>query len=295
MDQEIRRVGEGPVHYRRAGGGGRALVLLHGLASNGSRWSELVRTSGLAEHWTVLVPDCRGQGLSLFRGRMRSEDWLDDMAAMLDQEGFDDCVIGGHCLGANVAARFAHRWPQRARGLILVEPILVETLTSGLGMLARLRGLLGPLVAIVLAANAIGLRRRSLLPLNLEELDRMTRRKMAEGAGRRALTRRYGSPLHDLRHVPVSSYLQGLIETLRPMPPWGEIPTPTLVLLSSASRFGDLGRMRGALGALPDHVTLVLEAEHWIHAEQPEALRVHVENWLTAHELRGHGDRRGQG
>jgi pimeloyl-ACP methyl ester carboxylesterase len=57
MDQEIRRVGEGPVHYRRVGGGVRALVLLHGLASNGTRWSELVRTSGLAEHWTILFPD----------------------------------------------------------------------------------------------------------------------------------------------------------------------------------------------------------------------------------------------
>jgi pimeloyl-ACP methyl ester carboxylesterase len=289
MDQEIRQVGGGPVHYRRAGGGRRALVLLHGLASNGTRWSELVRTSGLAEHWTILVPDCRGQGLSTFRGRILSEDWLDDIAAMLDQEGFDDCVIGGHCLGANVAARFAHRWPQRAGGLILVEPILIETLTGGLGMLARLRALLGPLAAIVFAGNAIGLRRRSLPPLDLEELDRAIRRKMAEGEGRRALTRRYGSPLHDLRHVPVSSYLQGLIETLRPMPPWHEIRTPTLVLLSSASRFGDLGRMRSALAALPDHLTLVLEAEHWIHAEEPEALRAHIENWLTERDDRlGH-------
>jgi len=281
MEQEIRRVGEGPVHYRRMGGPGPALVLLHGLASNGTRWNELVRTSELREHWTVLVPDLRGQALSLYRGRTRSEDWLADLAAMLDQEGFEDCVIGGHCLGANVAARFARRWPQRVRGLILVEPMLVEALTGTLGLLSRLRGLLRTLLAVTLAANAVGLARRDLPVLDLEELDRETRRKMVDGAGRKALTRRYGSPLHDLRYVPVSSYVQGLLETLRPMPPWRDIDAPSLALLASGSRFGELGYLRRTLAELPRHVIVVLEAEHWIHAEQPEALRAHIENWLA--------------
>jgi len=285
MEQEIRRVGEGPVRYRCMGGPGPALVLLHGLASNATRWNELVRTSELREHWTVLVPDLRGQALSLYRGRMRSEDWLVDLAAMLDQEGFEDCVIGGHCLGANVAARFARRWPQRVRGLILVEPMLVEALTGTLGLLSRLRGLLRPLLAVALAANAVGLARRGLPVLDLEELDRETRRKMVDGEGMKALTRRYGLPLHDLRYVPVSSYLQGLLETLRPMPPWGDIDVPTLVLLSSGSRFGELGYLRRTLAELPHHVIVVLEAEHWIHAEQPEALRAHIENWLAGDPL----------
>ena len=275
-------MGEGPVRYRRMGGSGPALVLLHGLASNGTRWNELVRTSDeLRERWTVLVPDLRGQALSLYRGRMRSEDWVVDLAAMLDQEGFDDRVIGGHCLGANVAARFARRWPQRVRGLILVEPMLVEALTGTLGLLSRLRSLLRPLLALTLAANAIGLARHRLPVLDLEELDRETRRRMVNGAGMKALTRRYGSPLHDLRYVPVSSYLQGLLETLRPMPPWREIGAPTLVLLAAGGRFGNPGRLRRILAELPHHVIVVLEAEHWIHAEQPEALRAHIETWLA--------------
>jgi len=275
-------VGEGPVRYRRMGGSGPALVLLHGLASNGTRWNELVRTSDeLRERWTVLVPDLRGQALSLYRGRMRSEDWVVDLAAMLDQEGFEDCVIGGHCLGANVAARFARRWPQRVRGLILVEPMLVEALTGTLGLLSRLRSLLRPLLALTLAANAIGLARHRLPVLDLEELDRETRRRMVNGAGMKALTRRYGSPLHDLRYVPVSSYLQGLLETLRPMPPWREIDAPTLVLLAAGGRFGDPGRLRRILAELPEHAIVMLEAEHWIHAEQPEALQAHIENWLA--------------
>lgn len=275
-------MGEGPVRYRRMGGSGPALVLLHGLASNGTRWNELVRTSDeLRERWTVLVPDLRGQALSLYRGRMRSEDWVVDLAAMLDQEGFEDCVIGGHCLGANVAARFARRWPQRVRGLILVEPMLVEALTGTLGLLSRLRSLLRPLLALTLAANAIGLARHRLPVLDLEELDRETRRRMVNGAGMKALTRRYGSPLHDLRYVPVSSYLQGLLETLRPMPPWREIDAPTLVLLAAGGRFGDPGRLRRILAELPEHAIVMLEAEHWIHAEQPEALQAHIENWLA--------------
>lgn len=276
-------MGEGPVHYRRSGAGARALVLLHGLASNGTRWSELVRTSDVNQNWTVLVPDLRGVGLSLCRERTRSADWLDDLAAMLDQEGFADCVIAGHCLGANLAVRFAHRWADRVRGLILVEPLVVEALTGTFALLARLRGLLPPLVELVLAANRLGMRRRHLPPLDLEQLDQQTRRRMAEGGGLTALTHRYGSPFHDLRHVPVSSYLQGLIETLRPMPPWNAVDRPTLVLLSFGGRFGDLARLRAILASMPDHVIIVLETEHWIHAEQPAALRAHIETWLAAH------------
>ncbi|WP_237251761.1 alpha/beta fold hydrolase [Thioalkalivibrio nitratireducens] len=280
----MRRLGAGPVHFRRVGRADRALVLLHGLASNGSRWNELIRNSSLAKRWTVLVPDLRGQGSSVVREPIRSEDWVADLAAMLDQEGFADCVIGGHCLGANVAARFALRFPERVRGLILIEPMVAETLSGALAMLARARGLLGPLTAAVLAANRLGLRRRSLPTLNLEQLDRETRRKMAEGRDRQALTRRYGSPLHDLRYVPVASYLQSLRETVRPMPPWNGLRASTLVLLSSGSRFGDCGRTQSLLRAIPSHSIAVVEAEHWIHAEEPQALRLHIEHWLGSLE-----------
>jgi len=290
MEQETRRLGEGPVHYRRSGAGRCALVLLHGLASNGTRWSELVRTSSLNEHWTVLVPDLRGYGLSVSRERLRSEDWLDDLAAMLDQEGFADCVIGGHCLGANLAARFAQRWPERVRGLVLVEPVVVEAMTGPLASLVRLRGLLEPLGRLVLGINAIGLWRRRLPLLDLEKLDRRTRRRMAEGGGLGVLTRRYGSPLYDLRYVPLSSYLQGLAETLRPMPAWSGIDRPSLVLLSFGSRFGELSRLRRILGALPDHVIIVLESEHWIHAEQPTPLRENIETWLAGREAESSAD-----
>ncbi len=290
MEQEIRRLGEGPVHYRRSGVGGRALVLLHGLASNGTRWSELVRTSCLNEHWTVLVPDLRGYGLSVSRERLRSEDWLGDLAAMLDQEGLADCVIGGHCLGANLAARFAQRWPGRVRGLILVEPVVVEAMTGPLASLVRLRGLLEPLGRLTLGLNAIGLWRRRLPLLDLEKLDRRTRRHMAAGGGLGVLTRRYGSPLYDLRYVPLSSYLQGLAETLRPMPAWNGIDRASLVLLSFGSRFGDLSRLRRILAALPDHVVIVLESEHWIHAEQPTPLRENIETWLAGHAAESPAD-----
>lgn len=281
MEPEIHRLGRGPLHYRRSGAGDRALVLLHGLASNGTRWSELVRTSGLTQDWTILVPDLRGFGLSVSREHLHSEDWLADIAGMLDQEGFDECVIGGHCLGANLAARFAQRSPQRVRGVILVEPIVVEAMTGSLARLVRLRRLLEPLGRLALGMNAIGLRRRRLPQLDLEALDRRTRRRMAEGGGLGVLTRRYGSPLHDLRYVPVSSYLQGLAETLRPMPPWSGIEQPSLVLLSFGSRFGDLRQLRRILATLPDHVVIVLESEHWMHAEQPTALRENIETWLA--------------
>jgi esterase len=47
-----------------------ALVLLHGAVSNHTRWSKFCGTTALREHWALLRPDLRGQGASLYRGRI---------------------------------------------------------------------------------------------------------------------------------------------------------------------------------------------------------------------------------
>jgi pimeloyl-ACP methyl ester carboxylesterase len=45
----------------------RTLVLIHGLASNHTRWSEFVNTTRLRESWDLLRPDLRGFGGSVAR------------------------------------------------------------------------------------------------------------------------------------------------------------------------------------------------------------------------------------
>ena len=152
-----------------------ALVLLHGAASNHTRWSEFCRTTALRGHWALLRPDLRGQGASLYRGRIGMGEWCADLAALLDAERLSRAVIAGHCLGANLALRFAARFPARTAGLVLIEPMLPEALAGTMRWIRRLRPALLGLVALTRSFNALGLRRRRLEPLDLEELDRETR------------------------------------------------------------------------------------------------------------------------
>ena len=149
----------------------QVLVLLHGVASNMTRWSEFVARTTLRDSWDLLRIDLRGHGLSLHRGRIGMAEWCADLAAILDAEGYQRAVAAGHCLGANIAIEFAARYPEKASGLVLIEPMLREALSGHMRQIARLRPLFGPAVWLIRALNTLGIRRRRLAPLNLEELE----------------------------------------------------------------------------------------------------------------------------
>jgi|GEM_PF-7103120 len=106
------------------------IVLLHGAASNSTRWWHFVKHSRLTADRLLLRPDLRGHGESLWRGPARIEDWSQDIAGMLQHEQQARAFVVGHCLGANIALGFASRFPDRCAGLVLIEPIVRETVTG---------------------------------------------------------------------------------------------------------------------------------------------------------------------
>jgi pimeloyl-ACP methyl ester carboxylesterase len=258
----------------------RALVLLHGAASNHTRWSELCRTTGLREHWALLRPDLRGQGASLYRGRIGMDEWCTDLAALLDAERLSGAVIAGHCLGANLALRFAARFPARTAGLVLIEPMLPEALTGVLRSIRRWRPALFALVAIIRGFNALGLRRRRLEPLDLEQLDRETRAAFAKGPEGEARLAKHASPLLDLRSTATGAYLQALLAVTEELPAPDALAVRVLALLSERSTFTDPAATKAFLERLPDCEIVTVPARHWIPTEQPQAMRAAIEDWL---------------
>ena len=100
-----------------------ALLLLNGLTSNHTRWSEFAAGTALRDDWALLCTDLRGQGASVFRGTIGMSQWCADLAALLDAESFPKAVLVGHCLGANLTLAFATRHPERTAGLVLIEPM----------------------------------------------------------------------------------------------------------------------------------------------------------------------------
>ncbi len=279
----LRRPDGAAIGYRlwQPGAPRRVLVLLHGVGSNMTRWTEFVGRTALRDSWDLLRLDLRGHGLSLHRGPIGMAEWCADLAAVLAAEGYPRAVIAGHCLGAGIATEFAVRHPGRAAGLILIEPVFRQALTGGMRRLARFRPLCIVLARLVLALNALGVHRRKLAPLDLEALDRETRALMAEAGSTEALAR-YASPLADLRTTATAVYLQDLIALTGTTPEMKAIRAPALALVTPGGGFTDPAVTLRLVERLADCRVLSLQARHWIPTEQPEAMREAIEGWCLA-------------
>jgi pimeloyl-ACP methyl ester carboxylesterase len=257
-----------------------ALILLHGVASNHTRWSEFARDTALRDRWALLRPDLRGQGASIFRGRIGMADWCSDLVALLDAEAFPKAILVGHCLGANLALAFAARHPERTAGLVLVEPMPPEAFTGAMRRMQRMQALLKLVVPIVRVVNALGVHRRALAPLDLEQLDQETRAALARGPQGEAQLAKYASPLVDLRTTPTGAYLQALLAVAVALPALERIAAPVLALLSEHSDFTEPAITRSVLARIPDCEIAQLPARHWIPTEQPDAMRAAIETWV---------------
>lgn len=259
--------------YRRwPGPAERTLVMLHGLASNGTRWREFAELAKSRCDWQILSPDLRGHGQSTYRGHLTRGHWAADVLTMLDQCGCQRAVIGGHCLGANLALHMALAHPERVAGLVLVEPMLPTALLGVLRTIRPLRWTLPALALPLRAVNALGLYRRRLPVLDLSELDRQTRAAVAEQGDARAMLKRYARPSKDMAYLPVATYLQALFQVLRDVGPLERAEAPTLALLSGGALLADPDKTRRLLTAMPAVRIEQVDALHWIPTEHPEAM-----------------------
>ena len=251
------------------------LVLIHGVASNLTRWSEFVATTPLSRDWNLLRVDLRGHGESLDRGRIGIDVWCRDIAAVLAAEGIARAVIAGHCLGANVALWLASREPRIVAGLVLVEPMFRAALHGSLARLSHLRAALVPVVLVLRALGALGIYRRRLEPLDLGALDRAARASMQ--ASGEFPVERYASMREDLKSFPLGVFLQDLLAVTAPTPELSTLRVPTLALVSSGGTLSDPDISERYLARLPDCRTERVSAKHWIPTEQPEAMRRAIE------------------
>ena len=111
------------IHYYRTGRGQEgkpSLVLLHGFSDNGLCWLPVARD--LQEEWDVILPDAHGHGLSARLQPGERLDMVADAAGLIQALKLDRPVVGGHSMGANIAAQVDARYSGLARALILEDP-----------------------------------------------------------------------------------------------------------------------------------------------------------------------------
>lgn len=287
----VRRLGVDVVYrVRRARGAPRAapVVCLHGLASNMSRWAEFSRETTLAARHDLIRIDLRGHGESMTRQPFDLRVWSDDLALLLDHEHAERAYLVGHSLGATLALTFALRCPDRVAGLVLIDPVFREAVASDQARYVRHAPLIAWTARLVRALTRIGLYRRTLAPLDLEQLDRQARRALADPGQLDAFVRRYSSAREDLRHIPHANYLQDLVELFRPLPALRPVRAPVLALRSTISGFQDEAAVRRRLGELSDCQVEPIHCHHWPLTERPAEVRHLIEGWIAA---RGRGYR----
>jgi pimeloyl-ACP methyl ester carboxylesterase len=266
----------------RRGGSKAPVLLLHGLASNLTRWSEFVERTTLAEERDVVRVDLRGHGDSPTRGRIGLERWSDDLLALLDAEGASRAVLVGHSLGAQVALACAARAPNRVAALVLIDPVFRSALRGRWKWLARAAPLFAAAAAVVRGLNALGLRRRRIPPLDLRALDELARASLGSPDAEAEFIRRYSSTRADLRTFRSAHYLQELVEMFRPVAAPESIAAPALVLLSTGATFADLGTMQAIAARFPRGEVQTIACHHWPLTERPDQVRSAIEAWCAA-------------
>ena len=104
-------------------GSGPAVVFVHGVASSRAVWEESV--AALGEGVRTVVYDRRAYGDSgapePYTGTTVGEQ-ADDLASLLRTLDAAPAVLVGHALGAMIALDVVLRFPDLARGAVLIEP-----------------------------------------------------------------------------------------------------------------------------------------------------------------------------
>lgn len=259
------------------------LVLLHGVASNGSRWEEFVEMSPLRENWAVLRVDLRGHGGNESTTRATLERMADDVMALIkDTESVvkQPILLVGHSLGAQIAIHVAIRYSETIDGLVLLDPLVTSALTP----VAKEKSVWVPFFRLTEAVfrplNKLGIARR-LPKYSLRQDDERAREMLQKGGEAfNEFIRDFSSPWNDIAHVHLAVYARDLLEVSRPTPDLTVFKAPVLVLASSAGLFTDSKRMKDWTVKLFDGEMATINCAHWPLTECPLDVSRNIGEWI---------------
>jgi pimeloyl-ACP methyl ester carboxylesterase len=223
----------------------------------------------------------RGNGDSMYRGRLDLEVWSEDLIEILEAECYPRALVVGHSLGAQIALHLAGRHLERTSGLVLIDPVFPSALRRKEQRLIRLRPLFVATAGVIRLLNSIGLRRKSIPNRDLRALDQETRRALLAPGKMNEIAERYRSPRLILEFMPTANYLQQLIATVAPLPELEAIAVPVLILLSVGTSLANPRITHDSISRFPDAQVVPIEADHWPLTEKPVETREAIEEWVS--------------
>ncbi len=255
----------------------RNLIFLHGLASNATRWRELMRTTELKHDTNLLAMNLRGHGHSLCFRKFTRQHWCDDIHA-LTKHLKGPSILVGHSMGAQIALDYASQHQSNLAGMVLIDPVFPQALSGLLAKVAHLRWIVFVTANVVRFFHRLGLHKQTYPYRDLEQLDIDTR-ALLDANPEKSIADLYMNPFADLKYIPLANYLQDLFEVTRKLPALSLISAPVLVLLSSGASTSHVDKNKIILNQLPDLEVKTIHADHWLLTEKPDEARLVIENW----------------
>jgi len=257
------------------------LILIHGVASNLTRWTEFLTKTDLKSRCRIIRLDLRGHAESQTNTGVGMKNWCSDLIAILDEENIDRAYIVGHSLGAQVALNFAARFQNRVAGLVLIDPIVPSALKGRLAVGPYLRWLFSGFAYLAALWRRIFLPNHRFPLRDLYKLDQQTRKLIAKDPAAN-LAELYHSPTADMRYISLSNYVRDMCEVIRPLPPLEKITLPTLALLAMDPSVSDAAQNIKEMQRIPNITIETIDADHWPLTEKPDETREAIERWCLA-------------
>jgi pimeloyl-ACP methyl ester carboxylesterase len=131
---------------RWPGSSDKPVIAVHGITGNAFSFGPLAEQ--LAGAVDLIAPDLRGRAASgKVAGPYGLATHASDLVALMDHLGIDKSVIIGHSMGGFVAALTATLYPDRVRGVLLVDGgVSFGSVPAGADIDAILEAVIGPAI-----------------------------------------------------------------------------------------------------------------------------------------------------
>jgi pimeloyl-ACP methyl ester carboxylesterase len=113
------------IHYYHAvpAQGKPVMVMVHGVTDNGLCWTTLALK--LQDAYDIYMLDARGHGLSdPFTTTDNGETLVKDVVAFVQAMKFEKPILMGHSMGAATVMRIGAQYPDLAKAIIMLDPML---------------------------------------------------------------------------------------------------------------------------------------------------------------------------
>lgn len=246
-------------------GPGPVVVLLHGFPLNRSMW--WAQQTGVGSTYRLITPDLRGHGETAApEGVYTVDDMAADVVELLDAlQLTEPIVLGGLSMGGYVALALMARWPERVRGLMLMD----TRATADTPEAARNRESLARQVE----------QSGDVMPVIESMLPKLMASAVHEGHPERV-----ASVLEMMQGTParaVAGTLRGLAARPDRSALLPQIRVPTLVLVGAEDAIAPPAESRFMAEAIPGSQLVVIpEAGHLAPLENPGAVNAAILEFL---------------